>query len=301
MTLRNPEWYDLNEANNWPLADTATAIDDSGVRLPGNLIADINIWFPRAAGDFAFISAVSVGPAIATAIVLSTDTGYPPLASVSVAAPISPYRHYPLEPLYPGVGGWIVFGRGLESPTLHSHRFSTPAQSALLPQVARAYNPLPIQSIGKAGVRAALTGIVKLVGGSDIEIVKAYKEIDDIVHRVLLIQLKSESPEEQENVLTKYMGPCGNRPESGNCGEPAPIEFINSVGPDCCGTITMEFQGAAQVLVPDNDEHGVVIDVDFGMSEACALLDHLPDSLGYLPNHGDDSCLSLSSSEILGD
>lgn len=296
MTVRNPEWYDLNESRSWPLADQAAAIDDAGFRMPNNLIADMSICFPQAAGEFAFLSAVSVGPAIATAVILSSAAGYPPLAAVTVTTPVEAYRHYAVTPLYPGVGGWLVFGSAVANPTICSYRFSTPTQSLLMPQVARTYAPAPIEYVGKYGSLTSLTGIVKLLGGNDIEIIKDTREIDDVVRDVIVIRLLSETAAEAENVLSKYAGPCGGRPESATCPGTPPIELINSVAPDCCGTIILEFRGAADVAIVDNDPNSIVLESPFGLQEACNQLDRLPDAAGKLPNEYDDLCDGVVSS-----
>lgn len=294
MAIRNPEWYDLNESRSWPLADQATMLDDSGVRMANNLIVDMNVWFPESVGEYAFLSAVTVGPRIATVTMLSTATGYPPIAAVSLAAPVEPYRPYPVEPLYPGARGWIVFGSGLLEESLRHHRFSTPLQSLLIPHVARKHKDTPIPYVGKTGIRTVLDGIVRLKGGEDVEIVKDVREIEGVVREVIVFQLAASDDAAAESILQRYYGPCGGRPESRTCEGPPPIEVINSVEPDCCGNITVEFRGCADISVVENEPCGVIIDCGFGLGESCVSPDRLPDSTGKLPNEYDDLCSSIS-------
>ena len=115
MAIRNQNWYDHNSSRNYPLDDLATAVDDSGQRLPSHFLADLYLKFPIVAGRIAYLGGITVGPGIVTAVILAADgpdskTGIP-LAAVSLPRPVTPWRQYALDPLYPGVGGWIVFGR----------------------------------------------------------------------------------------------------------------------------------------------------------------------------------------------
>jgi hypothetical protein len=294
---RNPEWYELNEQRSWPLADQATLFDDTGLRMPNQLIADLNVWFPSTLGEYAFLGSVTLGPNIATVTILGTAAGTPAIAAVSVSGEIDPYAHYALEPLYPGVGGWIVFGSGAKENKTRSFRFSTQQQSILVPQVARKYAPALVQNVSTQNNVSSLTGIVRLAGGDDIEIVKESREINSVVRDVAVIRLKSK-PEfvEDVNLLEKYAGPCGLRPESNNCGTTPPIEFINSVSPDCCGNITIEFRGCADVKFIQNEDCSVAVGCNLGLGDACVTPDRLPNDIGELPNEFDQDCVVVEES-----
>lgn len=298
--IRNLEWYNLNEVRSWPIADQSTMVDDTGLRMSNNVLADINIWFPKSAGDYAFLGAVTITENIATAILHGSGEGYPVIAAVSVASPVDPYVLYPVQALYPGVAGWIVFGKAITNGKALTHRFSTPEQSQLIPHVARRYSPPPIDDVAKVNALTKLTGVVRLRGGDDIEIVQETREINDVAMPVGVIRLKSK-PEffEDQNLLEKYAGPCGARPESNNCGQPSPIEFVNSIVPDCCGNITLEFRGCADVRFIQNEPCSVAVGCNFGLSEACITPDRLPDETGKLPNEYPDVCVeeSIISSE----
>lgn len=296
--MRNLNWYDLNEERSWPIADQATMIDDTGKRMPNNLVADLNLWFPETNGQSAFVSSITVSANIATVTILS-NTGIA-LAAVSVATPISPYKHYKLEALANGVGGWIVFGSAVNEPELKYFKFSNSTQSVLIPQVCRRYTAAPVTDVARLGNVSTLSGLIKLKGGDDIEIVKEQREINNVVVDVAVVRLKKK-PEfvDDVNIYEKYAGDCGKRPESNNCSTVPPIEYINSVSPDCCGNITIEFRGCADVKFMQNESSSVAIGCSIGLTEACVTADKLPDENGKLPNEYTDLCVteSIISSE----
>lgn len=304
--IRNHEWYNSKELVAWPLSDTATAIADSGTRLPSNLLVDMNLWFPRDLGQNVFISSLSVGKAIVSAVisVVSDTDVVTPIAAVSAVTP-EPYVQYSVESLMPGVAGWVVFGDGISKEQISSYKFSDYTQTVLLPQLVTAYDRPPITDIAKLNNNTKLTGVIRLQGGDDIEIVREYREITDIVRTAAVIRLKAKPSESVSDVTVyaKYYGPCGGRAESGTCGQPDPIEFINSVQPDCCGNINLEFRGCADVKFIQNESCSVAIGCHFGLSEACVTPDRLPDALGRLPNEYEDLCVSESiiSSEGVSD
>lgn len=294
MSVRNQAWYDLNESRPWPLDDTATLLADDGSQLPHDVIADISLRFPSVLGDRAFVSAVTVGPNIVTVILLGSAGGFTPMASVSIQRPVEPHVHYELEQLYPGVGGWIVFGGGVNDTEVRSWRFSSATQSLLLAQTARKYSSLPVASVGLEGAAARLTGMVRLQGGSDLTTRVEERVIDGVARDAVVIGLKDKQENAStRNLLELYAGDCGKRPESGNCGDPQPIEFINTVAPNCCGNIFLEFRGCGEIYTIEG-ECGVVIDCGFGLGDACVTPDRLPDNEGRLPNEYADQCDGLT-------
>lgn len=336
MPVRNQDFYDLNESRPYPVSDEATAVDDSGNKLPSRLIADLHLAFPQAAGRRAMLGGVTVTKKIATVTILATDmplspSSFVPLAAISLSKPIDAHRMYPLEALYPGAGGWIVFGsaaadRG-DAAEEYTGKFLTPAQSILLPSTAKAYEDLPVSSLSRLGNATPLTGLVTLRAGNDIEIVKECREVPanpppeaapdcdpniSQLRDVIVIRLAETPPgtDNPRNLFDAYRGPCGARPESQNCGDPAPIEFLASVPPDCCGNIDVRFRGCAslsevvEVATVDPDTEmvlatqttcGVVVDCSLSLLEACVTPDRLPTIDGVLPNQVDDLCESETS------
>ena len=330
MAIRNQHWYDLNSARDYPLDAEATCVDDSGNRLPSHYIADLNLKFPRVAARLAYLGGITVSPNIVTVVILGAasedDTQPVPLATISLSRPVEIFRQYPLDGAYPGVGGWIAFGPGVDGDMLTA-RFATAAQSLLTPRAARSYELLPVKDVGKLGVTGPLTGVVALEAGTDIEIVREGRVIPGHTpepwqamndpdgnpgRECVVIRLKNTSSNTalSRNVFDIYRSPCLGTPESETCGDPQPIQFLGPVQPDCCGNITIKFRGCASVsaiaasathhtdgsITSVSSSNGVIIDCGLGLSEACITAPYLPDAEGNLPNDYSDLCsLSVSA------
>jgi hypothetical protein len=299
MASINPDWYAGNATRAYPLDDAATARDDAGKELPSQILVDCRIKFPSNLGQYAYVSGVTVSPNLVTVIMLATSNAVrmpggiqpvsapdQPLCAVSLPMPVVPYRHYPIQPMADGVGGWLVFGRGIDES--YSGRFSTPGQTILLPRVASAYDPLPIPTLGKLGVDPPLTGVIQLLGATDLEVVQDTREIPingtPVIVDAIIIRLVDSL---NRNVFSLYTGPCGGRPESDSCNKPA-VESINGVVPDCDGNLTINFQG---VNVYDYlNGGGQALDLPLGMAEVCLGQDYLPDKDGNLPSDFPGDC-----------
>lgn len=295
MNIRNPNWYDLNEQRSWPLDELATHSSVSGERIAYDLIVDMNMQFPKIMGTYAYLGSITVGPKLATVTIIS-DLGVP-LATANISG-AEKWRHYPLESDYPGVGGWIVFGSAIDNGTLGSFSFAGISSGKLMPKVARSYGERPVTGMGKKGVEQLLTDIVQMEGGNDIEIVKESREIEGKMVDAIVIRLKNKRDvSEKRNIFSDYIGTCEARPESQNCDGNLPIEFINSVQPDCFGDIKIEFRGCAEITI-DEGGCGIVVDCGLALSDACVTPDHLPDETGRLPNEYDDLCVDVSISII---
>jgi hypothetical protein len=294
MAVRNQGWYNLNELRTYPLSDAASQLSDAGLRLPPAIITDLNLRYPSSLGLHPFVSSVVVSEhLVSVTLQAATDEaspGFTPLAVISVARDqLVQSRQYNLEPQHPGVGGWIVFGSGVTE--LFNGRFSTPNQSALLPQACRAYRPLPVTGLKKLYADSLLTGVVTLRGIAPIEVVAESRDVDDIVRDVIVVRLAQDATSingVERNVFEAFAGPCGHRPESGNCGNPAPVEFLNTVAPDCNGNITIVFTGCA-TIAQVMSTCGIVIDCGLGLTEAC-LPDTLPAADGSLRTNYPDQC-----------
>jgi len=267
-------------------------VDDGISRLPDDIIVDVYLKFPEILGDRAFVSAVTIGPKVVTITIIGTGATFAPIAAISLKKPIDIYRQYELEALYPQTFGWIAFGDGVNEIEQKSYRFSGSEQSLLLAQAARRDPNPSVPTIGKVFL-PGLTGVVRLQGGTDIEIVSEERELGGKVQDAIIIRLRDKVNEEGRNILEDYVGPKGKRPESNNCGDPEPIEFVNTVSPDCCGNLFIEFRGCGDIQQSVNDACGVMVDCGFGLSEACITADKLPDESGKLPNEYDDLCVDV--------
>ena len=291
MAVRNQDWYNLNESRPWPLDDMSSLADRNGLTLPHNLIADLFLRFPSIYGDRACLGAVTLSERLVTLTISAVGSSFVPLAVFSVTRPVEPYVHYELDPQQIGVGGWIVFGKGVNDYLSLQLRFENPTAALFLAQTARRYYRLPVSGFGKLYSDPVLTGLVRLSGGNDMETVSEEREIAGVLVDAAVLRLKNKrTAETDRNVLELYAGDCGHRPESRNCGNPQPIEFINSVTPDCCGNIYVEFRGLCEIEELSASEPGVVVDMDVGLSSVCVTPRRLPDADGKLPNEYPDSC-----------
>jgi hypothetical protein len=268
---------------------------DDGRPLPSHIITDVQLRYPETLGRYPFVSAVSVTGYVVTLTIQAANIldsgdgppGFTPVAVVSVNKDaLIEGRQYPLKAQYPGVGGWVSFGSGAEDYEW-TGRFSQPSQALLSARAAKGTSDLPIKSLSKAGADAKLTGVVQLLGASPLAIVGESREIENEEQDVIVFRLEQPDPGSTEtvgtelNVLKEFAGPCSGRPESGTCPSD-PIEFINSVGPDCDGVLKLKFLGCASpasIL----SECGIVLDCEIGLTEACAP-PHIPDDIGRLPD-----------------
>jgi len=290
VSVTQHNWLTAQTTRRYPLDDNATGTDDTGVRIKDDIILDAHIRFPQAAGQYIFLAGLTVTDNIVTAVFLACDSdfsvaSFTPLCAVTVPQPAATLRYYNVEPLYPGVGGYVVFGDTTEPFTA---RFSTPQQSLLAPKVARPYQALPIPTLGKKGRTDPLTGIVTILAGTDIEIVKETFTVDTIDYDAMVIRVaRSTTP--GVNNLAKYIGPCGKRPESQTCDRIG-VQAINGVTPDCDGNIEIVFPDILEGPYTGCGEaaSGLTLDTNIRLDQVCT------------PNEptrftGTDLCLDSSS------
>ena len=306
------DWYNLNAARHYPLDTAATGDSDKGENMPPDVLVDCHLRFPETVGRYAYISSlyasanlVSITFLASNAPAIDTDCGssssqtmqpFTPLAAISIPLDeFVPGIQFPIDALYPGVGGWVVLGYGAFKNN-YAGRFSTVQQGMLAMRTARSYKILPIESLAKLHNSTELTGLVLIKAGNDIEIVKDQRLIKGEWRDAMIIRLSNDV---EQSVLSKYIGPCGGRPESNSCLKPA-IESINSVKPDCDGNIKLSF--TTTCTYPGYEQgikEGMVIDYCMGLGDACTKGDKLPKD-GRLPHDYRDDCapaelVSLSS------
>lgn len=301
MAVINAHWYNKNEGRAYPIDDGATCNDDTGIRLPSDLLVDCNLRWPSYLGQYAFLAGITVTSKLITLTIQAADSSgstasFLPLAVVSVRKPIKTGRMVQVTPQVVGVGGWVVFGNGVNASN-YSGRFATPEQSRFTTRTARPYKPLPVSSVQAMNVSDKLTGIVLLKVTPPLAIAKEERYVGGAYRDCIVVSLVDSvgaegfpipsaasdiSGYKAKSVFQQYAGPCSGRPESNTCGCPNPIQNINSVAPDCDGTLTIEFQGCAQVA-QIQDVCGIAVTCQFGLVDAC-LPQQLPTSEGLLPN-----------------
>lgn len=279
MAIRNQNWYDLQATRRYPLDETSTGEDDNGATIRDDILVDCHLRFPSTLGQYAFVQGLTVAPNLVTvvfgAVATPTSSESTILASVTVPRPVASNVHYDITGVFPGVAGWLVFGPGIDTPFVG--RYSTPQQSLLSPRCARAYRPLPVPTLGKENLATALEGIVKFTGQAPVTATYEVRTIDNVEAPAIVFRLEGDV--QGTNALSYFLGPCGQRPESGTCPKP-PIETINGVAPDCNGNINLELDGFDGYPMWENIQRpnqssvawtcdGIDIITDTGLSEAC--------------------------------
>lgn len=299
MPVRNAHWYSRNEGQAYPLDEVADCLDTKGVYLPPNVLVDLNLRYPVAYGAYPFVSAVTVTPTLVTLAIQATDSydpphGLNPLAVLTVRQPAAEGVQYALTPLLPGVGGWAVLGSGARDKD-YTGRFAGPRHGLLTRRAARPYRGLPVAGLKRLHAAKALTGVVQLLGDPPIQVVAEDRDLPGVGNRrVVVFRLAGQDatdgfiqpPEtiKSANVFREFAGPCAGRPESQTCGDPQPVEYLNNVGPDCDGVVTVEFKGCAK---PSKlGDNGVVIDTATSLSRVC-IPPYIPAPDGRLPSEYD--------------
>lgn len=300
MAIVFADWTNSNEMRNYPLHDQATKRSADGSVLPDNIIADLNVMVPQSAGKFVHVSSVAVTPGLVSLTLLATDedpllptsssspSGLPlvPVAAITIAKPITLYKHYPLDALYPGTAGWVAFGHGVED-VVASYRFVEPLDGLLCAKAARVYRDYPVESVGKSGRLAQLTGLIQLYTAGDAVISAAVRTING--RRVNVIALGLNLVDTPAAMLRKYAGACGTRPEDKTCAQGRPLLLINGVPPDSDGNVDIIFEGLDVQQTGLDD--GMLIDLPIGLDDVCTEFD----PARYDPV---DECESSSSSSL---
>jgi hypothetical protein len=295
MPIRNQNWYNLQSTRRYPLDDISTGVDDVGAFIRDDILVDCHIRFPSTLGKYLYVQGLTVSPGLVTAVFgvandIDAITGTT-ICAISVMKPVTPYVHYSVKDIVPGVFGWVVFGPGVSDN--FSGRYTTPKQTLLQPRSARAYRPLPIPTIGKLGVGSALEGIVRLVGAEPVS--ATYEVIDadgdgNPDSPAIVFRLSSLDISADYNPLASFLGPCGQRPESGTCAK-TPIETINGVSPDCNGNIDITFADFS--YRPFETCGGADIVTDVSLAAVCEA------NKPKKPQEYNDLCCDLTGESVL--
>ena len=277
MPVRNQNWYDLQEGRRYPLDDRGTGVADSGELIRDNIIVDCHIKFPEEYGNYAYVSGITVTGTIVTVVISAAEdevgNNSRLLCAVSVPKPITIARNYAVTPIAAGVAGWIAFGSGCAEN--FSGKYSTPKQTAITTRNARAYRHMPVRSLGKYGLPAALQDIVKITASAPV--VAEYKDvtISGKAAKAVVLSLRGQFEDTEDQPLKEFLGPCGGRPESGTCAKAA-ILTVNGIKPDCAGNINIEVgDGLATYLFENCGGMGISFDV--GLNQFCPKEEVNPD------------------------
>jgi len=291
MPVRNQNWYDLQAGRRYPLNDRSTGIDDAGNSIRDSILVDCNIRYPKTYGPVAFVQAVTVSAGIVTVVIGAADdenaTTSTPIAAISAPKPLQLNKNYAVQALVPGVAGWCVFGDGVSEN--FTARYSSPRQTLLLENNARAYSALPVTSIGKYGVGTSLAGLVNIVTAAPLVTELREIQVNGKTTQALVFGLDATVGLIGYNPLKFFLGPCSQRPESGTCPQ-TPIESINGITPDCDGNINILSGTADLTVVPFADCGGFGLYLDIDLPEICGKRPY------ETPREGVDQCETSSSS-----
>lgn len=290
MPVRNQNWYDLQAGRRYPLDDRSTGIADDGSLIDDSLLVDCHIRFPSTLGAVGFVQAITVSGTLVTVLIGVADAEHTPasvktIAAVSVPKPAQLNKNYAITPLIPGVAGWLVFGAGIANE--FTGRYATPEQSMLLPRCARAYQPLPIPTIGKLNLATALDDVVRLEAVPPLAARRTTLTINDKTVQAIEFRLDGNLTNVTYNPLEYFLGECGQRPESGTCPK-QPIETINGIAPDCNGNINIT--STDFIVYPFTGGGGLGLDFPLGLPDVCDKTRYKP------PREGVDKCEPSSSS-----
>lgn len=227
-----------NVRRAYPLVHTATRVDDTGKPLSDAVIVDLSLRYDSQLGSRPFVSYVSVtAHFFSCGIALETPSS-PRLVAYVVAKKTDAWKPQLLTPLVAGASGSIVFG-DIDEPV--QVRFSTPAQSELLPSVARTLPPGFLSGV-QVGKYESLTGEIELRAGAGVTLRASplYRTENTIAPEATAILIGLDSRINNADLLSA----CSRRPESGNCGAAnivlPPVETINDIRVGCGRTINVE-------------------------------------------------------------
>jgi hypothetical protein len=221
------EWCNENEGRAYPVSEEATRVDDTGKRLPDDLIVDLGILLPQEFTGLRISSMYASAQLISLAI--SADVGGL-LTATYVRSTVVPYTAYPLTGLIDDVSGWVVFGDHRTVVTEH-YRFSTPAQSAVEQRPVRVIPPPEVKRFQRIGNDPTVyaTGIVKLVTGAAFVVERDPENPQNIIIRL------------NGDMKTKFLEPCTRPASKENCEVP-PLRRIANVPANENGEITLRFE-----------------------------------------------------------
>lgn len=228
--IYNHSWFTSNETRNYPLDGNIEVISDSGDSLPMGIIADLKLIYPSSLEDTPYLAAVTITDNLATVVFAS---GGRVIAVASIKQKVIPFSLYPLESLYNGVVGHIVFGSAVNLER-GVWRFSSSNQSKLSVSAASSYPSLPLTGFSVYGNSQVVAGDVSFAAGTDV--------IISVEGQDIIFSLDTSD----ESSMSKYLGECDVRPESGTCARTS-IRSIGGVTPDCTGNIQINVFGLNQV------------------------------------------------------
>lgn len=245
MKIVTKQFLNENAFASYPLDSKATyepySLEDAS-RI-NSILLDLKITVPKHIANSVFIASIKITNSLVSMVLMGTKQAlyyeeqlpptpeytsaeYTALNSVILATVVVEVNTAATQiPIaitgeLPGVGGWVIFGPGVENESNWS--FSGPASSTISSLAVTRYDYSGVFSVAKKDFVETLDGAINIIGQNGVEVVKA-------ANNTLSIQF-SGTPFDVKNNLSIYAGACGNRPESNTCTF-TPIQTINNLKP----------------------------------------------------------------------
>jgi hypothetical protein len=274
-------YYNLASVSQYPISDGADC------SLPRGILVDCSLRFPDSLGRYAFVSAAAVDaervrlvfsaswkPAVETLEEQDDDEETPtiPIAELLVTQPATVHRPLLLTPLQDGVVGYVVLGRATKVNDAASFqrvafKCDGPECAQIVPGCAFALPSDKFVSGIRSGVDDPLTGIVTLNQRGDVLVSSRNRDLGDGPEATIVFGLNPT-----EAILKKYIGPMGQRPDSGTCRRPGIERML--IEPDCDGNIDVIFHDFHQYL-DSRGYGGIALDVPYSLSDVCTTLQNM--------------------------
>jgi hypothetical protein len=244
MRVVTKEFLNENSYISYPIDFRATyePYSKEDVSAINSILLDMKLTIPEDVATTAFIASIKVTPALVSLIIMgSKENPYydvvPPtptytseeydafsaivLATIAVpkstAIQQNPVR---LVSAVEGVGGWVVFGPGVQ--TNGNWSFNGPTSSAVASSAITRYKYGGVKSLAKKGFEQTVDGLTFIAGQNGIEVVQSGPDVISIQFSGTTLDVKDG--------LSEYRGLCGIRPETDTCTF-TPIKSVNNIPP----------------------------------------------------------------------
>jgi hypothetical protein len=269
MRVVTKEFLNENAYLSYPIDFRATyePYSKEDVSVINSVLLDMKLTVPDDLATTAFVASIKVTNALVSMIIMGAKEApyydMPPaepdysseeydafsaivLATVTVSKATALQQNpIKLQGNVEGVGGWVVFGPGVQNNA--SWSFPGPASSAIDSSAINKYKYQGVKSLAKKEFEQTLTGPTFITGQNGIEVVRSGKN-------TLSIQFTGTTTDIKDS-LSEYKGECGIRPETDTCAF-TPIRTINNIPPKISN------QGKNEVvLVLDLPIYGTLKDV----------------------------------------
>lgn len=244
MKIVTKEFLNENAYLSYPIDGRATyepysKEDASAIH---SLLLDLQLTVPKEVANTAFVASIKVSSALVSLVIMGSketpfyentlpeptysspeyDTFNAVILATAIVSRSQALTQTPVTLVgeIDGVGGWVVFGPGVEN--VGNWSFSGPASSAISSKAITLYEYGGVKTVGKFGFEKTLNGAINFVGQNGIEVVNEESNV---------ISIRFSGPSvEVQNDLSQYAGECGIRPETNTCSS-TPIKTINRIKP----------------------------------------------------------------------